>query len=108
MQEKKLRKLNFSERFLDLMASCGRNQKELATVFAVSEGTLINWKRGQLPKSEELLRIAQFFGVQMEWLLTGDADLRPKSLDGWQQRAIAAEEKVAMLKSGMQGLLKKI
>lgn len=108
MQDKKLRKLNFSDRLLDLMADSGKNQKELAAIFAVSEGTLINWKRGQLPKSEELLRISQFFGVQMEWLMTGESDLQPKSSDGWKQRAMAAEQKVVMLKSGMEGLLKKI
>jgi transcriptional regulator with XRE-family HTH domain len=109
MQEEKFKKLNFSARFLDLMESSGRTQKEIAQEIGVSEGTLINWKRGPgAPKSEELYRLSIFFGTTMEWLLTGESDNQPKSPDGWKQRALAAESKVEMLKAGMEGLLQKI
>lgn len=35
--------------------------------------TISNWKtRDKAPKSEELYQIAQYLGVSMEWLLTGE------------------------------------
>lgn len=88
MQAQKFRNLSFSERFLELTEQSGRTQKEHAAIFGVAEGTVINWKRGQLPKSEELYSIAQNFGVTMEWLLTGEKDAREEwaeSLRGWME-----------------------
>ena len=90
------------------MVSSGKTQREIVQGVSTSETSIMNWKRGQIPKGEELHRLSKFFGVTMEWFLTGDEDSAPKSADGWQQRAIAAEAKVEMLKAGMQGLLKKI
>jgi transcriptional regulator with XRE-family HTH domain len=100
--------VNFSERFRDLTDGSGRTQRELADGMGISEASLVNYRRDRTPKAEELLRIARYFSVTIEWLLTGDDDRQPKTPDGWKQRAIAAEAKVEMLKSGMEGLLKKI
>lgn len=56
----------------------------------------------------------------MEWLLTGEAAAEPSSVlreempvyggsvQEWRDRARAAEAKVEVLKSGLEGLLKKI
>lgn len=107
MQEKKLRKLSFRERFVELVESSGRTQKELAQVFGVSEGALINWKRGQLPKSEELHRIGEFFGVSMEWLLTGNGAV-PSNGEAWRERALSAEQKLEALRAGLLAFAKKI
>ena len=108
MQGKNFTSVNFCERFQELLDASGKSQKELASEMELSEAALVNYKRDRLPKAEELLRIARFFRVSVDWLLTGEDESQPKSADGWQQRAIAAEAKVEMLKAGMQGLLKKI
>ena len=100
--------VNFSERFRDLVEGSGRTQREVAEALRISEASIINYRRDRTPKAEELLRIAQYFHVTMEWLMTGDDDRQPRTPDGWKQRAMAAEEKVQMLKSGMEGLLKRI
>ena len=100
--------MNFSERFRELTEGAGRTQRELAEEMRISEASFINYRRDRTPKADELLRIAQFFGVTMEWLLTGEDDRQPRTPDGWKQRALAAEAKVEMLKSGLEGLLKKI
>ena len=65
--------MNFSIRFRELLEGCGRTQKDVAAALGLSEGALINYKRDSIPKSMELLAIARFFGVTMEWLLTGES-----------------------------------
>lgn len=106
MQGKKFKKLNFSQRFCDLLKSSGMSQKQLAVALGVSEASVVNYKRGQLPKAEELLRMAQFFDVSMEYLLTGD-DHHEIPDAQWRQRAVAAEEKLTALKAGLHAFLKK-
>ncbi|MDR1305081.1 MAG: helix-turn-helix transcriptional regulator [Verrucomicrobiales bacterium] len=107
MQYKKSKKVDFAGRFLELMEASGKTQKELASIFNVSESSLINWKRGQLPKSEELYQIARCFGVSMEWLLTGsDADADGDNL--WKSKARAAEHLLGEVRSSLATILKKI
>lgn len=71
MQGRKLTILNFGERFRDLVSNSGMTQKELSESLGLSEGALVNYKRGRIPKAEELLSISAFFGVSLKWLLTG-------------------------------------
>jgi transcriptional regulator with XRE-family HTH domain len=93
------------------MIECsGMNQKTLAESCGVSQGSVINWKRGGIPKSEELHRLSKLFGVSMEWLLTGEESGDSPAPSGvpWQERAKAAEYKLAAVKEDLQKLLKKI
>lgn len=57
----------------------------------VSEGALINYRRGQVPKSMELFRIASYFGVSMEYLLAGKGDTAGA---GWAVREEAPSAKL--------------
>jgi transcriptional regulator with XRE-family HTH domain len=68
----------------------------------LSESALVNYRRDRTPRSEELLNIAKYFGVSMEWLLTGEDDgQQPKTEDGWKQRALSAEQKIQTMKAGV-------
>ena len=51
---------------IDAKVKAGRTQKELAAAMQLSEGSIVNYKRTQQPKSAELFRIARYFGVSME------------------------------------------
>lgn len=99
--------MNFSNRFRDLMDSSGKTQKELATALELSEGAMINYKRDSVPKSMELYRIARFFNVSMEWLLTGAGPGTAIGDSAWRQRAMSAEQRLDALKSALGTLLKK-
>lgn len=99
--------MNFSDRFSDLLGNNPLNQKELSISLNISEGALINYKRGRIPKAEELLKIANHFGVSMEWLLTGKDD-SPKSESAWKTRCQIAETKLAIAKEALQAVLKKL
>lgn len=70
---------------------------------------MINYKRDRVPKAEELLRIADYFGVSFEWLLTGE-DSRPHSASSaiWRERAIHAEKRLQDVKEILQTAIKKI
>lgn len=81
MQSQKLTIVNFAERFRNLVEASGLSQKELATRLGVSEGAIVNYKGGRVPKAEELLSIAAFFDVKMEWLLCGE-DAKPSGTGG--------------------------
>jgi transcriptional regulator with XRE-family HTH domain len=72
MQQKKLTIVNFASRFETLINRSGHSQKEIAVRLGISEGSIVNYKRDRIPKAEELLTIATYFAVTMEWLLTGE------------------------------------
>lgn len=103
------------------MTRTGINQRKLAEAVGVTPAAMSRYVEGRVPRADELLRIARYFAVSMEQLLTGSGTIEPmivretgagysaKSDDGkWRDRAIAAEHKVEVLKSGLEGLLKKI
>lgn len=108
MQEKKHTFVNFSGRFRDLCENSGMTQKELAQALGLSEGSIVNYKNSRTPKADELLAIARFFGVSIEWLLTGENDVVGKGDSVWRQRALTAEQKLASLKTGIVAFFKKL
>lgn len=111
MQEKNNRKLvNFSERFKKLMDESGITQTEAAKLFGVSQGAIFDYREGRSePKSWPLLRMAKYFGVTVEWLMTGEEIANQSSeTQLWRDRALLAEKKIEMLKEGLKGILKKV
>lgn len=54
----------------DLRKSTGLTQKEFAKAFNVSEGTIAHYEQGiTIPNSEMLLQYANFFHVNVDYLL---------------------------------------
>ena len=53
----------------------GMTRKAWAADFGIPVTTIGNWiQRGSIPSVELVYRIAQYFNVSMEWLLTGNTD----------------------------------
>jgi transcriptional regulator with XRE-family HTH domain len=113
--------MNFSSRLSLLIGKKGVSQRIIAAECDLSPAAVTQYTQGRTPKADELLRIAKYFGVTMEWMLTGETSsaqesfgLREEpatyggSIQEWRDRARTAEAKVELLKSGMEGLLKKI
>lgn len=48
------------------------SQQELAAACDMTQATVSRLLAGQEPKSGDLFRIADFFSVPMEWLITGE------------------------------------
>jgi len=72
MQPQKEINVNFGSRLAGLIAGSSYNQKEISIQTGISESGLANYKKDRTPKSEELYKLASFFEVTMEWLLTGE------------------------------------
>lgn len=111
MQEKNTEKLvNFSDRFKKLMDESGLTQTAAAKIFGVSQGAIFDYREGRSePKSWPLLRMAKYFGVSVEWLMTGESDNKEDSATQvWRDRALDAERKLEIARDALKGALKKI
>lgn len=69
---------NLQNRIKTLRARLGVNQKQFAAALDVNNSTVTVWEReGKVPQ-KQLEKISETFGVDMDWLLNGDA----KTVDG--------------------------
>lgn len=92
------------------------NNFQLGKAVGLSHVTIGNYVGGKIPKSQHLQALAKFFGVTMEWLLSGDDLQSPDyairegddlnaELNTWRKRATSAEKDLADLKQGLRKLL---
>ena len=52
----------------------------------VSKSTFSDWKSGRsTPKKDKLIRIANFFGVSVEYLMTGEENPKKKQADEFNE-----------------------
>ena len=64
--------MTISERIFQLLAEQKKKQADLARVLGVRQNTITNWKQAKTsPASEHLEAIAAFFGVSIDYLVTG-------------------------------------
>ena len=65
--------MTINERLFLLLAEAHRSQKDLADFIGVNERNIASWKqRGSDPPAKLIVKIAAFFDVSVEWLLTGE------------------------------------
>lgn len=58
--------------FAKLCAERGVNAYRVCKATGIRSGTITNWKKGRYnPKPETLQKIADYFGVSLEYMLTG-------------------------------------
>ena len=111
MQEKNTEKLvNFSDRFKKLMDESSLTQTAAAKIFGVSQGAIFDYREGRSePKSWPLIRMAKYFGVTVEWLMTGEDNIKDDTaMQMWKDRALDAERKLEIARDALKGALKKI
>jgi transcriptional regulator with XRE-family HTH domain len=66
-------KLQFAERLRTLRDQRNLSNAELGKSIGVSHVSIGNFLDGQLPKSDNLAALAEFFGVSTDWLLGREA-----------------------------------
>ena len=60
----------FAKRITDLRESKNLYQKDIARIFNVEQATVSNWEKGKrIPDSDMLVKLANFFGVSVDYLL---------------------------------------
>lgn len=66
----RLNKEKMKTRLMQLRSERNMTQKELATILKMDPSTIANYESGERkPKYEHLLRIADYFGVSIDWIL---------------------------------------
>jgi len=60
----------FNQVFRELKKESGLSDKKLGELLGVSHSTICRWENGQSDiKSNDLIKVAQFFGVTLEYLV---------------------------------------
>lgn len=83
----------FSEVFKRLMRERGVTAKLVSQATGIPPSTLSEWSAGRVPKlGEDVLRLARFFGVTVDYLITGNhveeevvRDLLAPGVDGFAE-----------------------
>ena len=71
--------MTFINRLNSLLSENGITKNKLATDLGLGSGTIATWeKRGTIPKGEHLSRIANYFGVTVDYLIS-DSDVKEKT-----------------------------
>lgn len=66
--------MSFGSRLTELRTTKGLSQQAFADAFGVAQSTVGNWEAGKRePNQETTIRLAQFFGVSVDWLIGADA-----------------------------------
>jgi transcriptional regulator with XRE-family HTH domain len=76
---------DFSERLLALRKARQLSQPQLAQAIGVSNASIGYWETGRQPGSDELKKLADFFNVTMEFMLTGQEPAKtdwPRASEG--------------------------
>lgn len=69
---------DFSIRLKELIKDTGYNQVEITRKIGLSKNAISNYVNGQIPNAKILLKLSQFLGTSMEYLLTGkEPEIKP-------------------------------
>ena len=69
--------MNFFERYSGLCRDEGSSPNGVARKLGIASASVTQWKQGSLPRVETLAKIAEYFGVTVDYL-TGKSDSREK------------------------------
>ena len=95
------------ERFEQLLLEKAISAYKVSKETGISTATLTSWKQGKYtPKPDKLQKIADYFGVQIDWL-TGDSEYKTKKemFDAWDTMYNKDEnlaEKVRKIEKGIR------
>lgn len=66
---------NIYARLEEVIRNSGMTKKDFARTVGISTGNLGDWKSGKsMPSASALIRIAEQFGVSLDWLLLGRSE----------------------------------
>ena len=61
-----------AKRLVQLLECAGSTKTQVARATGISNSAMTNYTKGDMPKAPQLMQLARYFGVSMEWLLTGE------------------------------------
>ena len=90
------------------MKAKGITQQDLAGAADCTQSAISLYLKGRIPSGEVLVKLARALGTTAEALCGFQPLPKNDEVHAWRRKAEIAQGKVAILKSGMEGLLKKI
>ena len=94
-----------SKRIFYLMQALGTNQKSFARLLGVTQPAISKYLKDRIPPSIVLLKLAQAAGTSIEWILTGQADIRNQKIrepEAAYETTLNIEQKVSRLPIPLQ------
>jgi transcriptional regulator with XRE-family HTH domain len=74
--------MDFIERVLFLLEQKGITKNKMLSDLKLGKNSFVNWKeRGTIPSGETLTKIAEYFDVSVDYLLTGEKTEKPINYD---------------------------
>lgn len=64
--------MTFYERYKELCSKKGESPTKAAANNGIGGSTVTAWKNGSFPKGETVYKLANYFGVSADYLLTGE------------------------------------
>jgi transcriptional regulator with XRE-family HTH domain len=77
-----------TKRISGLRKERGLTQEELAAAVGLRQSTVAGWEAGKGPTLAGLVRLSDFYGVDLRWLATGDGEKKPRPV-GEAERILA-------------------
>lgn len=73
--------MTLSDRIQLLLEAKGISQSELEKTLGFGKGTMTKWKGTTAPSADKLLKIAEYFDVTLDYLMTGNEGTLKKSTE---------------------------
>lgn len=73
--------MTLSDRIQLLLETKGISQSELEKTLGFGKGTMTKWKGTTAPSADKLLKIAEYFDVTLDYLMTGNEGTLKKSAE---------------------------
>ncbi|MDE5584119.1 MAG: helix-turn-helix domain-containing protein [Ruminococcus sp.] len=64
--------MNFYERLREICKKKGTTVTNMLSKLGISTGSTGNWKKGQLPKGDILIKIADYLNTSIDYILFGE------------------------------------
>jgi transcriptional regulator with XRE-family HTH domain len=98
--------------FSQLCDNINKKPNPVAAELKISSGTVTLWKNGSIPRSEYLIKLADYFGVSIDYLLGRPErsaptapELDPESREVLEMYRELTPEQQEVIKTTMQSLL---
>ena len=98
--------------FSQLCDNINKKPNPVAAELKISSGTVTLWKNGSIPRSEYLIKLADYFGVSIDYLLgrsersePAAPELAPESREILDMYADLTPEQQSLIKATMQSWL---
>lgn len=72
--------MGFWDNYVGLCAANGKTPNGAAEEIGISSGSITAWKKGRVPRPQNQKQIADYFGVTVDYLLTGEQKENPTSV----------------------------